>query len=150
MDTVKILSFTNIIILANACIMIYLMIFMNGILKYLNRKNDIRKYEIDINCTLTQQQVMKELDDFINSIWTEYYLHRLGWKTKLIMTDAEQTKMVNEVGEMVAYNISPLLIMKLSRYYNDKQVDNVTAIDTLIATKVHDIVLNFAIDNRSQ
>jgi hypothetical protein len=117
-------------------------------LKYVNDKNKIRKYEIDINCKVTQQEVEEELDGFIRARWEEYFICKLGWKETYAPNSKEQEKVLSDMATIISCTISPLLMTRLSRFYNpEKDKDGVSGIDKVIAEKIHIIVLNYSLEN---
>lgn len=126
---------------------VYIVIFMNNICKYLFGKNEISKYNIDINCTIKQSEVDEELDSFIRGRWEEYYICKLGWKNINNVTQQEQEQIMLELADTIHNTISPVLLTRLSRFYNTtKNKNGVSGLDQVIADKIQFIVLNYSIE----
>lgn len=148
MDTQQILICRNIVfMLVNILMVIDIMYFLHNIIKYLNDKNDLREYEIDMNSNITQENVMKELDEFIMSRWEEYQITKLGWKKIDYISNDLQEQILSDLGEIINKSISPLMISKISMFYSNKkdETSGISPIDELIANKINMVILNYSL-----
>ena len=145
---IDICNFNSIISIITICIYIYIIHFMHNITRYLFKKNEIEKYRIDINCPIKQNEVDDELDNFIKGRWEEYFICNLGWKNISNISQKEQEQIMLDMASIISDTISPVLLSKLSRFYNtNKNHNGISGIDKIIADKIQIIVLNYSVEN---
>ena len=111
-------SFNLIIAIITVSMYIYIIYFMHNITRYLFKKNEIEKYNIDINCPVKQIEVDDELDSFIKGRWEEYFICNLGWKSINNVSQKDQEQIMLDMASIISDTISPVLLSKLSRFYN--------------------------------
>lgn len=141
-------SFNLIIAIITVSMYIYIIYFMHNITRYLFKKNEIEKYNIDINCPVKQIEVDDELDSFIKGRWEEYFICNLGWKSINNVSQKDQEQIMLDMASIISDTISPVLLSKLSRFYNtNKNHNGISGIDKVIADRIQIIVLNYSVEN---
>lgn len=141
-------SFNLIISIITVSMYIYIIYFMHNITRYLFKKNEIEKYNIDINCPVKQIEVDDELDSFIKGRWEEYFICNLGWKSINNVSQKDQEQIMLDMASIISDTISPVLLSKLSRFYNtNKNHNGISGIDKVIADRIQIIVLNYSVEN---
>ena len=150
MDTLNMLSCSlgAIVPIITIFMYIYIMRFMHNITRYLFNKNEIEKYNIDINCPIKQTEVDEELDSFIRGRWEEYFICNLGWKSIVNVSQKDQEQIMLDMANIISDTISPVLLSKLSRFYNtNKNMNGISGIDKVIADRIQIIVLNYSVEH---
>lgn len=138
-----------IVCITNFILIFYVIFFLNGFLKYLNDKNKIKKYEIDMNLDIKQEDVEKELDQFILCRWQEYKVLNLDWKKDIIINSETEKNIMIELGTLVNSSISEVLLSRLSIFYDiRKNKDGISPLDEIIAKKIHMIILSYSLEKK--
>lgn len=123
------------IILALASI---ILIITNYRLK--KESNKIARYSININAKVNEEIPMI-LENMTEECFDEYMVLNLAFKEKEYIDSDTETKIMKEVGTMVAQRLSQAALDKLSTYYN------INTISEIISNKVYILVMQYAANN---
>ena len=107
----------------------------------LNRtEQELEKYNIDIN-NQVGASILTDLDTFIANVFQDYIVLNIAYKDiQYIKSDLEE-KINRDVSVKIVETISPIMILKLSTYYNKDKIGDI------ITEKVYMRTLNYVISN---
>ena len=98
-----------------------------------DKKIKLEKYRIDIEYG-SDIRVENQLETIINSVFDEYRLYNLEFRSDEYVSEMEEDKIIKDICEMVLQRISPVFITQLSTNYNTNSLGEIIAIK--IYTKV--------------
>lgn len=110
--------------------------------RYLFRKLRLQKSINDINYRLDQTEY-ELLDKFITDAFNEYLVFNISFQEDMYINTDMEKKMISEVSMQVLKNISPVMIGKISLYYN------IDSLEDIIANKVYMLVSDYTIENNT-
>lgn len=108
---------------------------------YLDNKIILKKYEIESQNPTKLNEVVDELDEFINMILVSYVLFNIEPKETVIVSNEEETKMKVKIGETVGTAISKTLKEKLNLFFSNDYIP------TLISEHIHLAVTNYCLNS---
>ena len=103
-----------------------------------DKKIKLEKYRIDMEFG-SDSRVEKQLDEIINSVFDEYRLYNLEFRDDAYIKEADETKIVLDICDLVTQRISPVFITQLSTYFNTDSIGQV------IASKISAKVMEYRI-----
>ena len=108
-----------------------------------DKKIELEKYRIDMEFG-SDIRVEKQLDEIINSVFDEYRLYNLEFRDDAYIKEADETKIVLDICDLVVQRISPVFITQLSTYFNTDSIGEV------IASKISAKVMEYRITRNIQ
>lgn len=108
-----------------------------------DKKIKLEKYRIDMEFG-SDSRVEKQLDEIINSVFDEYRLYNLEFRDDAYIKEADETKIVLDICDLVIQRISPVFITQLSTYFNTDSIGQV------IASKISAKVMEYRITRNIQ
>ena len=108
-----------------------------------DKKIKLEKYRIDMEFG-SDSRVEKQLDEIINSVFDEYSLYNLEFRDDVYIKEADETKIVLDICDLVIQRISPVFITQLSTYFNTDSIGQV------IASKISAKVMEYRITRNIQ
>lgn len=139
MDIMKILL--CLLLISSICTVLYLNIWMHGLMNFLRQKNDIELKRIELSSDITCDEVIDDLDNLIKGCFDEYYVLHLGYKKEFYINSDMEKEIIREVAELTVKRLSPLRQYKLELFYSKSEIP------TIISSRVYMHVTNIVIDN---
>lgn len=107
--------------------------------RYFKQKNELYKYNINMNYRKSYSYIKSELDSFIGDCFSEYLIFN-GGNAEFITSEMEE-KIHIDVATMVIERLSPAFLDKLILYYSKDKITEV------ITAQVYLLCTNFVIEN---
>ena len=112
-----------------------------GIVRYLNRKNALNVYEINI--AYNTDDLETKLDQIIQDAITEYAALNISYQNDVYINDKMQDEIRQSVSEDVNNKLSDTMLNKLALLYKTDKIADI------IATKIYMAVMLFTIQHDS-
>jgi len=111
----------------------------------LNQKEiELEKYNIELNTSI-EESIIVMLDNLINTIFEDYIILNIACQNILYITPELEQKISKEISYKISERISPIMIIRLSTYYNKDSIGDI------IAEKVYMKTLNYVVNqNKSK
>ena len=120
-------------------------IALRSYFNYKQMKLELKRYEIDCTTFPYGENVVEYLQKFIEDCFDDYMVNNLipDRDGNIIYVDDEkEIKIRNELSKIVSSRLPPVLLERLSFYYNSRELGNV------IAEKIYFVVMDYAIQSR--
>lgn len=105
-------------------------------------KNRLREYDININADM-KDSISDLLESLVSECFNEYILLNVEYKDITYVNAELEAQIMKGVGEMVAKYISPVMLTKMSVYYNLRYISEI------ISDKVYIVTLNYVLEKNA-
>ena len=111
---------------------------------YKNKKeiNKLTEYSINISASI-DETIPQLIEAIVSECFNEYIVMNIEYQQIQYINAELETKILKEVGALVAKRMSPAMLSKLSLYYNLKHISEI------ISDKLYIIVLNYVLEHNS-
>lgn len=135
------MTVSNIIFFAICTILIMTAVYFIGILlNYKIARDTINFHMLELQLkTPINSNVSQLLDEFIEDCFTDYLALDAELLNYKYINEDQETKIVNNVVNLVADRISTTMHKQLSVYYNEK------AIPEIISTKIYELTISYVV-----
>lgn len=104
--------------------------------RYTRKAQEIALQNLYLHLTI-DSSISEKLDNFIEECFNDYILLNTEYRKDIYWTEAEEVKMVNEVGELVSKRISPIMLRQINVYYSMESIPDI------IGNKVYELVIAY-------
>lgn len=103
---------------------------------------NLEKYNIELNSEL-DKEALSTLDGIIYEAFDNYLMIHIKLQEEIINAKLEK-KIRDDLIEKISNELSPILVTKLSAYYNTNSIGGI------IAEKVYKLVMEFALKSKNK